>query len=278
MSVSRLGLVSSLVLSASVASASNRVIALSPHLAELVCAAGACDRLVGVVAHTDFPQQAARLPQVGDAFAVNAEALVALKPDLVLSWSGGTARGVTERLRTLKLPVQGIAVSRLDDIAGALRQLGALLGTMPAAERAASAFEQRLRRLRAQYAADTRLRVLYSIELEPMYTVNRDSPISEAIALCGGDNVFADLAPLSAAVGKEPVLASRPEVVVFAREDGETAVRAWWARWPQVPAVKNGALYAMDGNLLTRATPRMLDGVEQLCAAFSDARAKYFPR
>lgn len=278
MSVSRLGLVSSLVLSASVASASNRVITLSPHLAELVCAAGACDRLVGVVAHTDFPQQAARLPQVGDAFAVNAEALVALKPDLVLSWSGGTARGVTERLRTLKLPVQGIAVSRLDDIAGALRQLGALLGTTPAAERAASAFEQRLRRLRAQHAADTRLRVLYSIELEPMYTVNRDSPISEAIALCGGDNVFADLAPLSAAVGKEPVLASRPEVVVFAREDGETAVRAWWARWPQVPAVKNDALYAMDGNLLTRATPRMLDGVEQLCTALSDARAKYFSR
>ena len=228
-----------------------------------------------MVAYTDFPEHAARLPQVGDAFAVNAEALVALKPDLVLSWDGGTARGVTERLRALKLPVQGIAVSRLGDIAGALRNLGKRLGTTPAAERAATAFEQRLRRLRAQHADDVRLRVLYTIELEPMYTINRNSPISEAIELCGGDNVFAELPQLSAAVGKEAVLASNPDAVVFAHEDGEAAVRAWWARWPQLAAVQRQALYAMDGNLLTRATPRMLDGVEQLCAALSDARAKY---
>ena len=73
----------------------------------------------------------------------------------------------------------------------------------------------------------------------------------------------------------KPLLASNPEAIVFALEDGESAVRAWWTRWPQLAAVKNGAIYAVNGNLLTRSTPRMLDGVEELCRALSDARAKY---
>lgn len=254
--------------------AAERVVTLSPHLAELVCAAGACDQLVGVVSYSDFPERVRQLPKVGDAFSVNAEQLVALRPDRVLAWEGGTAREVSERLRVLKLPVTEIAVRGLNDIGAALRRLGELLGTQPLADRAAAQFERRLQALRRANRDARALRVLYQIELEPMFSINRQSPISEAIELCGGVNVFADMPQLSAVIGKESVLASRPEAIVFASEDGEAAVRRWWARWPQLPAVKSGALYAMDGNLLTRATPRMLDGVEQLCAALNDARAK----
>jgi iron complex transport system substrate-binding protein len=254
--------------------AAERIVTLSPHLAELVCAAGGCDRLVGVVAYSDYPPHVRQLPQVGDAFAVNAEQLIALKPDRVLAWEGGTPREVSERLRVLKLPVTQVTVRGLNDIADALRRLGEILGTQPVANRAATEFERRLQALRKANAGVRPLRVLYHIELEPMFSVNRASPISEAIELCGGVNVFAGMTQLSAVVGKESVLAAKPEVIVFASEDGESAVRAWWARWPQLAAVERGAIYAMDGNLLTRATPRMLDGVEQLCAALSDARAK----
>ena len=255
--------------------AADRVIALSPHLAELACAAGGCDKLVGVVAWSDFPERVKQLPQVGDAFAVNVEQVVSLRPDLVLAWDGGTPRETQQRLRGLKLRVEALAIRRLDEVADGLRQVGAWLGTPGSAEVAAQRYTARLARLRAQHAADTPLRVFYQIETHPPYSVNRDSPISQVIELCGGRNVFADLPTLAAPVNREAVLARDPQVVIYTRQDDGAAIREFWRRGPGVAATRADALYEVDGNLLDRATPRLLDGVEQLCAALSDARAKF---
>jgi len=255
--------------------AAERVVTLSPHLAELACAAGGCDKLVGVVAWSDFPERVKRLPQVGDAFAVNVEQVVSLRPDLVLAWDGGTPRETMERLRGLKLRVETLAIRSVAEVDAGLRQVGAWLGTSAVADRAAREYSARLARLRAAHAGDAVLRVFYQIETNPPYSVNRDSPISQAIELCGGRNVFADLPTLAAPVNREAVLARDPQAVIYTRQDDVAAIREYWRRGPGVAATRAGALFAIDGNLLDRATPRLLDGVEQLCAALSDARAKY---
>jgi iron complex transport system substrate-binding protein len=238
-----------------------RVVTLAPHLAELVCAAGACDQLVASVAHTDYPPAAARLPQVGDAFAVNLEALLALQPDQVIAWDGGTPPALIARLRQLGLSVHPLGVGRIDDVAAALLDLGERLGTPAAARQAAAAFRDRLARLAAAYAGRPPLRAMYQIETDPVFSVNRDSPISEALALCGAVNVFADLPQIAAPVGREALLAARPQVVVFGIQDDAAAIRALWAGWPP----PRPALVAVDASLLARPSPRMLDGVEDLC-------------
>ena len=260
---------------ASPAAAADRVIALSPHLAELACAAGGCNKLVGVVAWSDFPERVKALPQVGDAFAVNVEQVLSLRPDLVLAWDGGTPRETVERLRGLKLRVESLSIRRLDEVAGGLRQVGAWLGTPADAERAALRYAARLKRLREQHRGVAPLRVFYQIESNPPYSVNRDSPISQVIELCGGTNVFADLPTLAAPVNREAVLARDPQVVLYTQQDDGEAIRAFWQRGPGVAASRVGALYELDGNLLDRATPRLLDGVEQVCAALTSARAKF---
>ena len=256
------------------AAAADRIVTLSPHLAELTCAAGACDRLVGVVAWSDFPESVGQLPQVGDAWAVNVERVVGLAPDLVLAWDGGTPRETIERLRGLKLRVEAVAIRRLDEVPRALRQIGGWLGTTAVAQRVADDYAQRLQRLRARHAQASPVRVLYQIEANPPYSVNRDSPISEAIALCGGENLFADLPALAAPVEREAILARDPQAILYPKQDDVGAIREFWRRAPAVSATRLGALYALDGNLLDRATPRLLAGVEQVCAALSDARAK----
>ena len=255
--------------------AAERVIALSPHLAELACAAGGCERLVGVVAWSDYPERVKALPQVGDAFAVNVEQVVALRPDLVLAWDGGTPREVVDRLRGLKLRVETLAIRRLDEVGDGLRRVGAWLGSPGAGEMAAQRYGARLARLRQRHRGLPELSVFYQIEANPPYSVNRDSPISQAIELCGGRNVFADLPMLAAPVNREAVLARDPQVVVYARQDDVAAIRGYWGRGPGVAATRAGALYEIDGNLLDRATPRLLAGIEQLCDAINDARAKY---
>lgn len=263
-----------LLLPAGPIAAADRVIPLSPHLAELACAAGGCDKLVGVVAWSDFPERVKALPQVGDAFAVNPERVLGLRPDLVLAWDGGTPRETIARLRGLGLRVETVAIRRLDEVPAALRRIGGWLGTAAQGNAAAGDYTDRLALQRARHRGAERLRVMYQIETSPPYSVNRDSPISQALDLCGGDNLFADLPTLAAPVEREVILARDPQVVLYARQDDAARIHDFWGRLPPVTATRAGTLYAVDGDLLDRATPRLLDGVDAVCTALSDARAK----
>lgn len=254
------------------AAQAERVVALSPHLTELVCAAGACAQLVATVQHSDYPEPVRRLPKVGDAFTLNAEALLALRPDLVVTWDGGTPVSTLAQLERLELDTLPLRVRSLDDIAEALLRLGERLSTQTAAHAAAHEYRARIAALRARYRDARRLRVFYQIQADPIFTINRDSPISEALRLCGGDNVFADLPQLAGALGAEAVLAADPEVVVWGRQDDSQRIRAFWQRWPQARATRSGRLYEVDADLLARATPRMALGIEQLCAVLDRAR------
>lgn len=259
----------------SAAPASARVVTLAPHLAELVCAAAGCGVLVAVTAYSDFPPEIKALPQVGDVAQLNLEAVLALRPTQVIAWDGGTPAAQLDRLKTVKLPVTVLRIERLDEVADALVQLGQVLGTAERAEAAARDYRQRLSALRASHAGAAPLRVLYQIETAPVYSINRASPISEAITLCGGVNVFAELPTLAAPVTDEAVLAARPQLVIHGPDD-TAAVAAYWARFAQA-ARSQPRLAAIDPDLLARAGPRLVQGVEQLCAAVDAARALAVP-
>lgn len=249
-----------------------RIVTLAPNLAELVCAVGACDRLVGVSAYTNYPPQAAKIRQVGDAFSINLEAVLAARPDLVLAWDQATPPTTIARLRDLGLRVSEPKIERLDDVAVALRRLGAELGTTQVADKAADGYSRRLAALRQRYAAVARLRVFYQLGTDPAYTINRDSSISAALSLCGGDNVFAELPRISGPVSAEAVLSAAPQVVFYGRTENRSAIHAYWARLPSVPAVRHHDLFAVNGDILARASPRVLDGVTEICRTLDQVR------
>jgi len=251
-----------------------RVIALAPHLAELACAAGACDQLVGVVKHADYPEHVRTLPKVGDAHAVNAEAVLALRPDIVLAWDGGTPARTIAQLERLKLRVERIRVGSLDDVGLVLLRLGGLLGTEDAACAAQKEYEQAIAALRARYAAAPRIDAMYQLEPDPVFTVNRESPISEAFAVCGARNVFGDYARIAGPVGRESVIAADPGAIVFGRQDDVAGIRRGWLRFPQMRAVRANNLIAVDADQLARATPRMARGIAELCEALDGARRR----
>ena len=261
-------------IAAAAADGAQRVVALAPHLAELSCAVDACDKLVGVVEYSDFPARVKKLPQVGNAFAINTEALIGLKPDLVLAWDGGTPPETVERLRSLGLRVEMIRVQKLADVEVALLRIGQLLGRHGQGETAAAAYRKRLAELSAQYQGVRTLRVMYQIEANPAFTINRQSPISEMISLCGGVNVFAGLPQIAAPVTKESVLAADPDVVIYGEQDMGEEIRHYWAAFPQARAQKHHNLYPVDASLLGRYSQRMLDGVEQVCRALQAARGR----
>ncbi|HSH30644.1 MAG TPA: cobalamin-binding protein, partial [Thiohalobacter sp.] len=191
-----------------------RIVSLAPSLTELIYAAGAGERLVGAVAYSDYPAAARQLTRVGNANQLDLEAILALRPDLVLGWGSGNPRVQLIRLRELDVPVFIAEPQRLDDIALLLERIGTLAGTRTRAEQAARAFRARQEALREQYSDRPVVRVFYEVWHRPLMTVNGDHTISAVIRLCGGRNVFADLPQLSGQVALEAVLAADPDAIV----------------------------------------------------------------
>jgi iron complex transport system substrate-binding protein len=252
------------------AAPAERIVTLAPHLAELVYAAGAGERLVASVEWTNYPAEAAALPRIGDAFRVDLEALAALAPDLVLAWQGGNPDHMLEQLVQRGYRVVAFAPERLEDIGAHLLEIGRLAGSPGPAAEAAARYRAGLESLRRAQAGKRELKVFYQVSWRPLYTVGGRQLISEVIALCGGRNIFQDLGELAPAVGMEAVIARDPEVILTA--DVQRAELAEWRRWPSITAVARGHLYAVDGDLVVRATPRILEGSRQVCEALDRAR------
>jgi iron complex transport system substrate-binding protein len=255
------------------AAPARRIVSLAPHATELLFAAGAGDRVVGVVATSDFPPAARALPTVGDARALDLERIVALKPDLVVGWP------YTSPAQAATLATRGIALFVSDPptpaaIADELERLGALAGTSDVAAPAARALRERWTKLEARPRTEPPVRVFYEIWDAPLFTLGGGHLVSQAIAACGGENVFAALTLPAPVVSVEAVLAAGPDVIVAGAAGGVRP--AWlddWKKWPALPAVARGALVTVDADLLHRAGPRFVTGAEALCAAMDAGRA-----
>lgn len=251
-----------------------RIVSLAPHATELLFAAGAGGAVVGVVAHSDFPPPARALPRVGDAAALDLERIVALSPDLIVAWPYTTPAQLAA-LRAQRIAVFVSDPKTIAGIADDVEKLGTLAGTGGVAQAVAGALRDRRAALAAQYTGAPRVSVFYEVWHQPLYTIGGRHLISEAIATCGGDNVFAALTLPAPSVTVEAVVAARPDVIVGGADDGRRP--PWlddWKRWGAIPAVRDGHLFAADGNLLHRPGPRFLDGVAALCADLERARGK----
>lgn len=250
-----------------------RIVTLAPHLAELVHAAGAGGRLVGVSAYSNFPAAVLSLPVVGDAFAIDREQLALLAPDLLLAWASGTPPHVVEELRARGYRVEVIRTRGLADVGDALRRIGELAGEPAAAAAAAARYAARLEELDESWRDATPIRVFYQVSPRPLYTVGGDHYISELIALCNGENVFASVSELATTVSEEAVLARDPEVLLSAGADGDESLSGW-SRWPTLAAIRYGNRFFVPPDLAGRATPRLADAGRAICLRLDEGRQR----
>jgi iron complex transport system substrate-binding protein len=252
-----------------------RVISMAPHVTELLFAAGGGARVVGAMNYSDYPAAAKSIPLVGSDSQVDVERVVALKPDLIIVWhSGNTARQI-EQLARLGIPVFRSEPRKLAQVADSLLRFGQLLGTEPVARAAAADYKRRIAALAARYEKRPTVRVFYQAWDRPLYTLNGEQIASDAIRLCGGQNIFAGLRVVAPEVSVEAVLQQDPEAIVgdIARDPSDRGLSIWKA-WPALTAVRRDNLFTVDGVLLTRPGPRIADGAARLCEQFERARQR----
>ncbi|WP_313031675.1 cobalamin-binding protein [Massilia alkalitolerans] len=252
-----------------------RVISMAPHATELLFAAGGGARVVGAMNYSDYPEAAKKIPLVGSNSVIDMERVLALKPELIVVWhSGNTARQIAQ-LESLRVPVFHSEPRTLGQVAGNIERLGRLLGTDAAATSAAGALRARLAGLEARYARRPPVTVFYQIWDQPLYTLNDAQIASDAIRVCGGRNVFGALKAVAPEVGIEAVLQADPEAIMAGkRHDPANPGLKLWEPYKSMTAVKRGNLLTVDGELLTRPGPRVVDGAARLCEALEAVRQR----
>jgi iron complex transport system substrate-binding protein len=256
-----------------VAQPARRIVSLAPHLTEQLYAIGAGERIVGTTEFADHPPPALKIPRVARAHSVDLERVAALKPDLIVLWGSGFPPAVDDAIRRLGVPVFISEPAKLADVASSMARLGALTGT--AGDMAAAEFTQKVDALRLDYGKRAPVRVFYQVWSTPLMTLSGRHVLSEAIALCGGRNVFADLVPIAPQVSTEAVLAADPEIIVTAEPDARASgALDPWRHFSRLAAVRYDGFATLDANRLNRHGPRLPDEIAELCKAIDRVRQR----
>jgi iron complex transport system substrate-binding protein len=246
-----------------------RIVSLVPSVSEIVFSLGAQDRLVGRTDFCDYPTAVRDKPSVGGMVNPNLEALVALKPDLVVATDEGNREETVRQLERLRIPTYLVRANRVAETVDLIARVGVLTGREADVPRLSGEMLRRIETVRRAVAPFPRPRVLYVLWPEPLIVPGRASMLTELIDIAGGVSITATDGDAYPRFSLEAAVARAPEVIILADHStgASTAGRSApekWQRLASVPAIRAGRLHSADLSILHRYGPRVPDGLELL--------------
>jgi iron complex transport system substrate-binding protein len=244
-----------------------RIVSLAPGVTEILFQLGLNDAIVGVSDYCNYPDAARSKPKVG-GINPNVEAIVTLRPDLVVSTGGVAVRDSARRFKEFGIPLMGVEPDSVDAILQWIALLGELTGKHDAATEVVSTLRERLAAVVTEQSPGPRPRVLYLIDENPYLTVGPKSFLYDALVKSGGQPFETGRNESYPRVGLESIIRFDPEVIFFTGESDLVPEEriAVWQRWPQITAVKTNRLYAIPRDLVNRPGPRIVDAIEFLAS------------
>jgi iron complex transport system substrate-binding protein len=244
-----------------------RIVSLAPSITEILFAIGQGSRVVGVTEFSNYPPEAADLPEVGSYVQLDIERIIALRPDLCIATRDGNPIEVISVLESLKVPVYAVDPRNLKTVMETVEELGKLLHAETEARKVISGMEERIQRVERRVAsAKTRPKVFYQIGISPIVSAGTNTCIHELIQMAGGENIARGPAAYPR-MSHEQVLGLSPDIIIItsmARGAVFETVKQEWAQWQDIPAVKNNRISVINSDLLDRPTPRLAEGLELL--------------
>ncbi|NWO04688.1 cobalamin-binding protein [Marinobacter piscensis] len=252
-----------------------RIATLSPGATELMFAAGAGDKVVAVVNHSDYPPEALELPLVGNHTRIDLEALLALKPDLVITWVTGNPPAQIEMLQELGLPTFAIEPRTFEGVSRTIELLSRLAGTENQGYAEAERFRKGMAKVSKQYQHAEPIPVFYQVWETPLMTINNEHLIGKVLQLCGGVNVFGDMPRLVPRISAEVVLEADPHAILTGSVEGTADDELdHWKKYPELSAVARNNLFFIPASPISRPTPRLLEASKSICQKLDTARAR----
>lgn len=246
--------------------AAERVISLAPSLTEMMLDLQVEQKLVGLLDGGPRPAGLSDVPSVGDFAQFEMETLLSLQPDLILYWPGSIGEVQLTQLRQLGVPIFTAYAQSMDALAQQFAELGELLDAADYGAELTAQLQQKLQQMRARYQRDVPLRVFYQVWDSPMYTLGGEQIITDALRVCGAENIYADLALPAPQVSLESVLARNPDVILL----GSERLAPMWQAWPVLRAVQRQQVLEVPDHGLERPSLQMFAALEQLCEHLVD--------
>lgn len=252
-----------------VAARPERIVSLAPNITEILFAIGAGDRIVATTSFCTFPPEAANTTKIGDTQRPDVERILSLKPDLVLVSTASQLESVSERLEALGVPTVVTTARGVDGVLASIERIGVATGDADAAAALAAGLRARIENVRTAVAGKPSPKVFAIVGNEPLFTTGKGTFLDDLIRLAGGASITADETTEWPQYSAEAVIARAPDVMLVplvthgfaARDSGIPASIA------ATPAVRNNRIVRIDGDLLMRPGPRLVDGLEQLARA-----------
>lgn len=255
-----------------------KAVSLSPHLTELVYAAGAGDHLVGVSEGSNYPPAAGALPQVGSGVTPNVERIALLGPDVILAWGYKNSKDLYPALRKLNIPMHYQAPASLDSIIEDIEELGTLFGTQAAAGNTVRDLRQILNAMRQRYQNAAKIKTFILVSQEPLYTLGAGSFVIDALHACGAESVFTTLSAPAPIVSREQLLLAQPQAVLFAAKNisRQRNILGRYFSSMGLP-LQPDQLLGMDPDIVFRPADRLIRKLPGLCDDIDRIRQRLAP-
>lgn len=245
---------------------SPRIIALAPHIVEMLYEVGAGDLIIGTTDHADFPEQAKEIPRVGNYAKLSIEQILSLDPDLIIAWRTGNPSDDLARLEKMGIKIVYSEPEKLEDVAKEIQAFAKIANAEAQGKVVADAYLARLAKIKAQYQDKTPIKVFFEMWSRPLTTVANNSWPQQQLAICKADNPFIKSATDYPQINIELVVLKAPEIIIQPTSEGHrNKDMVNWQQWPQMPAVKANAFLRPNADKIYRMTSRVLDELSLLC-------------
>ncbi|MBU0996117.1 MAG: cobalamin-binding protein [Proteobacteria bacterium] len=242
-----------------------RIVSLAPSITEIVFAIGRGSLLKGVTQFSNYPKAARQIASVGSYIHLDVEKIVVLNPDLCIAVKDGNPKSAVDKLDGLGIPVYAVDPNNLESVMTALIEIGNLLNAEIEAKKIVADMQARINRVKENISKATHIpKVFLQIGISPIVSVGTQTFLHELIVLAGGKNLSEGPIPYPR-YSKEQVLSLSPEIIIITsmeREKTFDQAKKEWSTWSDLPAVKNDRILIADSDILDRATPRLVDGLE----------------
>jgi len=247
-----------------------RIVSMAPNLTEILFALGLESNVVGVTQDSDYPPAARNKPSVGTFWQPSIEAIIATRPDLVVTEAFEQQRDLARRLQRMGYNNLMVEVETIAGLFDAILAIGAAAGANRQAETLCANMRTEIDQLHATIVGARPVKVLWVVQREPLRVAGRGTFVNEMIELAGGGNAIGPTLHIYPAVGAEQVIAARPEVIIEPAMLPGTMDRqrqqalSYWNRFSNVPAVGTGRIYIIDGDLVSRLSPRLPTAIKTI--------------
>ena len=249
-----------------------RIVSLAPNLTEILFALGLNEEIVAVSNDSDYPLEAANKKKIGTFWQPNTEAIIACRPELVVTLRLRTEqqKPTADSLRRLGYRVLTLRVETISELLAAIQEIGITTSCKLHADQLVESIGHRLDRLQSKLSSADKVKVLWVVQAEPLRVAGRNTFINELIELAGGENAIGHTLQQYPPIGAEEILTCGAETIIqSAMGTGnipgqQQAAEAFWSKFAALPAVKNNRIYVIEPDTTLRLGPRLPQGAETI--------------